>query len=85
VAVEDARRGRLNCFAIGDVATLVLVCRGLRTREADHEGATALERLHDLGSDAGGGAGDDRYLQILILRADAAAVPLASVSVATSR
>ena len=40
----------------------------------------ALERFHDLGSDPGRGAGDDGYLQTLILRADAAVLPLASVA-----
>ena len=84
VALEDARRGRLDGLAVGDVARLVLVRRRRRPREADDERAPALQRLHELGADPGRGAGDDGYLQILIVRADAAVLPPASVSVATS-
>ena len=84
MTLEDPCRGRLDGLAVGDVAQLVLVCTRLRPRDPDHECAPALKRLHDLGSDPGRGAGDYRYLQILILRADAAVLPPASVSVATS-
>src|SRR5512146_772921 len=85
MALEDARGRRLDCLSVGDVACLVLVGGRRRPRDPDHACAPALERLHDLGSDPGRGAGDDGYLQTLILRADVAVLAPASVSVATSR
>jgi hypothetical protein len=88
VALEDTCRSRFDGGTVADVARLVLICRRRRPREADYERASALERLHDLGPDARRGAGEYGYLgylQILILRAEAAVLPAASVSVAASR
>jgi hypothetical protein len=59
MAFENAGRRHLDGFAVGHVARLVLVGRGRRPRDPDHARPATLERLHDLGSDPGRGAGDD--------------------------
>ena len=85
VALEDARRDRIDSRAVGDVALLVLV--GLRgaPREADDAPAVRPQAAHELGADPRARTRDDRYAQTLIARTAVAARPFVSRTVADRR